>query len=304
MSDQADERDQTTNTTLPGQDDHGQPGGRSGATAVRPGAADSDRERVDPHDRTERATNRQRVERDRDEGRDDDRSDDNRSADSDDRPDGDPLQTQERRDPEVRETASGEDVEEDATTDGQPVQDPQQQRHEEAERREAAQEFAAEHDPAEHDISAGEDFRQRGDWTAQKAGEPQVWDSEGNLVEGSERAGTLGTGDVDSQGALGAGHGSDPSDDDASDGDASPDDGASSDGRRVSSPEEVVDGGYSVGSAAPIGDGAMPLGHPVKAWHDTATFLTPGSPGYEGADPHVWFTDARAAEAAGFHPAD
>jgi len=66
----------------------------------------------------------------------------------------------------------------------------------------------------------------------------------------------------------------------------------------------VRDGGYSVGSAARIDDGAMPLGHPVKAWEDTKTYATPDHPRYEDAEPHLWFTDPDTAERAGFHPAD
>lgn len=50
----------------------------------------------------------------------------------------------------------------------------------------AADQFAREHDPAQHDVSAGEEFRQRGDWTADEAGGEQVWDADGNLVEGAE----------------------------------------------------------------------------------------------------------------------
>jgi hypothetical protein len=52
-------------------------------------------------------------------------------------------------------------------------------------RQKSAEEFAREHDPAKHDVSAGEEFRQAGDWTADEAGGPQLWDAEGNLVEGS-----------------------------------------------------------------------------------------------------------------------
>ena len=35
-------------------------------------------------------------------------------------------------------------------------------------------------------------------------------------------------------------------------------------GRRMSGFDEVVDGGFGLGSAAPIDDGAQPLGHDVK----------------------------------------
>ena len=54
-----------------------------------------------------------------------------------------------------------------------------------SERQKTAEEFAREHDPEQHDVAAGEEFRQEGDWTADEAGGPQVWDNEGNLVEGS-----------------------------------------------------------------------------------------------------------------------
>jgi hypothetical protein len=52
-------------------------------------------------------------------------------------------------------------------------------------RQKSAEEFAREHDPARHDVSSGEEFRRSGDWTADEAGGLQVWDAEGNLVEGS-----------------------------------------------------------------------------------------------------------------------
>jgi hypothetical protein len=139
------------------------------------------------------------------------------------------------------------------------------------ERQKSAEEFAAEHDPAKHDIAAGEEFRQPGDWTADDAGGPQVWDDQGNLVaEGGEAT----------------------------------DAGAAAGGRRVSDLDEVRDGGYSVGSAATLHDGAMPLGHPVKAWEDTKTFVTEEHDHYDEAEPDVWFTDADAAGRAGFRPAD
>ena len=48
----------------------------------------------------------------------------------------------------------------------------------------------------------------------------------------------------------------------------------------------------------------MPVGHPVKAWEDTKTFVTPDHDHYDEAEPHVWFTDAETAEQAGFQPAD
>lgn len=127
-------------------------------------------------------------------------------------------------------------------------------------------------DPENHDVAAGEEFRQRGDWTADEAGGPQVVDSSGQVVEeGGERVGE------------GVDHGSDVGE---------------------SSLDEVRDGGYSVGSAAPLDAGRQPLGHPVKAWEDTKTYLTQDMEGYDAAAPHVWFTDPGAAENAGFRRAD
>ncbi len=52
------------------------------------------------------------------------------------------------------------------------------------ERQKTAEEFAREHDPEQHDVAAGEEFRQGGDWTADDAGGPQVWDSEGQPRRG------------------------------------------------------------------------------------------------------------------------
>jgi hypothetical protein len=144
----------------------------------------------------------------------------------------------------------------------------------EEERQKSPEEFAREHDPAQHDVSAGEEFRQPGDWTADDAGGAQVWDAEGNLVEGSAPGQTGQTAETTGS------------------------------GRRTSSLEEVRDGGYGVGSAAPLDDRAMPLGHPIKAWEDTKTFVTPEDEGYNDAEPHVWFTDADAAERADFRHVD
>ena len=154
-------------------------------------------------------------------------------------------------------------------------------RDDEEERRTSAEDFAREHDPAKHDISAGEQSRQTGDWTADEAGGPQVWDADGNLVEGT------------TPGEPGRSH--EQSDHD--NGDPAPD-------SRTSALEEVRDGGYGVGSAAIIDDGAIPLGHPVKAWEDTKTFVTPDHPTYGHADPHLWFTDAATAQKAGFRGVD
>jgi hypothetical protein len=69
---------------------------------------------------------------------------------------------------------------------------------------------------------------------------------------------------------------------------------------RISSLEEVRDGGFGVGSAAPIEDGAQPLGHPVKGVRGSMQFHEPGSPSYNAATPDVWFLDADSAERFGF----
>jgi hypothetical protein len=74
--------------------------------------------------------------------------------------------------------------------------------------------------------------------------------------------------------------------------------------RRISELHEVVDGGFGIGSAAPIADGAQPLGHPIKANLDTKTYQDLHSPWYDSTEPDVWFLDAGFAERAGFHRAE
>ena len=71
--------------------------------------------------------------------------------------------------------------------------------------------------------------------------------------------------------------------------------------RRVSEFHEIRDGGFGMGSAAPIDDGAQPLDHPVQAYRDTMTYRLPEDPGYDEASADVWFYDAGAAERSGFH---
>lgn len=272
---------------------------RTEATPSEPDARSEPEERTQAEERTEadeRAQPAERVEAP-------DSADDRADAQADDSRDRDATSRS------ASDSDEGESPEESA----------ERERREDEERRRREEEFAREHDPANHDIAAGEEFRQRGDWTAQKAGGAQVWDSEGNLVEGTEDAGTLTgddapsadapeatgtsandgaerdergerTGGTDSENAANA----ENDRNDAGNADEGDDD------RRVSSLEEVVDGGYSVGSAAPIEDDAMPLGHPVKAWHDTKTYLTPDAPGYEDAEPTVWFLNESFAQKAGF----
>lgn len=191
-------------------------------------------------------------------------------------------------------TKADKDAGKDAGKDADTKADGKAEAEAEAERQKSAEEFAAEHDPAKHDVEAGEEFRQPGDWVADDES-PQEWDSEGHLVSGS------GSG-TESGSATPEGGGGQPGGGDEPGGGGQPGSGASS--RRVSELDEVRDGGYSVGSAAPIDDGAMPLGHPVKAWEDTKTYAAADHPRYEDAEPHLWFTDPGTAERAGFRRAD
>ena len=71
--------------------------------------------------------------------------------------------------------------------------------------------------------------------------------------------------------------------------------------RRVSDFHEIRDGGFGMGSAAPLDDGAQPLDHPVQAYRDTMTYRLPEDDGYADAVADVWFYDAGAAERSGFH---
>ena len=89
-----------------------------------------------------------------------------------------------------------------------------------------------------------------------------------------------------------------------SDNDSDNDSGGDGWSRRISGIEEISDGGYGVGSAAPLEDRAQPAGHPVQAYHDTNTFRVPGVDGYDSAEPDVWFYDEEAARRAGFTPSE
>ncbi|WP_392544093.1 hypothetical protein [Oryzobacter telluris] len=70
--------------------------------------------------------------------------------------------------------------------------------------------------------------------------------------------------------------------------------------RRVSEFHELRDGGYGVGSAATLDDGAQPLDHPVQGFRDSMTARVPGDAGYDDGEPDVWFYDEAAAERNGF----
>ncbi|WP_151525607.1 sunset domain-containing protein [Serinicoccus kebangsaanensis] len=153
----------------------------------------------------------------------------------------------------------------DGASDDVTNEDPRTSESEEETRR-RQEEFAAEHDPADHDVAAGEEFRQPGDWVADEDGEPQHLETDHSMpaATGAEEGGGTGEGASDA--------------------------------------DEVRDGGHGWGSAAPLADGGTPEGHPVKAWHDTMTYVLPDEEGYD-ADPHECFVDAETAEQAGFRHA-
>lgn len=71
--------------------------------------------------------------------------------------------------------------------------------------------------------------------------------------------------------------------------------------RETSSFEEVRDGGYGVGSAAPVWDRVMPLGHPIKGTTHHMEYFVPGGQWYEQVVADVWFTDEETAVRFGYH---
>ncbi|MFN2320425.1 MAG: hypothetical protein ABR500_12205 [Dermatophilaceae bacterium] len=177
------------------------------------------------------------------------------------------------------ETDTGARAESDTESNTGRQQRESEEAREDEERRERGEEFAREHDPETHDVEAGDEFRQRGDWTADEHGGPQIQEPDGTIHDpGTPEAEAAQEQSEQADVASGA------------------------TGPEESDPEEVRDGGHGWGSAAPIEGGAMPAGHPVKAWHDTMTFVMPGEDGYS-ADPHEWFVDDEAARRAGFRHA-
>ena len=42
----------------------------------------------------------------------------------------------------------------------------------------------------------------------------------------------------------------------------------------------------------------------MQGYRDTMTYRVPGDPGYDSAEPHVWFYDEGAAERSGFRRSD
>ncbi len=136
-----------------------------------------------------------------------------------------------------------------------------------------------------------------------------VGDDDQREHDGDDRGAAVGSVESDS-GAVGTvedvseGASEDPTDDGPLPSDQGSDTTGSASGaqtgRRISDFEEVADGGYGVGSAATLHDGAQPLGHAVKGSHDGNTFLTPDDEGYDDTEPDVWFYDEDAARRAGF----
>ncbi len=153
-------------------------------------------------------------------------------------------------------------------------------------------------------------LRQRGDWRVGEGEKAQVLtaDDASDLGHGSSPdADSLDTESPETESLETDSADTESPETDSAETDSSSSREVSGDGpwqRRTSSLEEVRDGGYGVGSAATFPDRAMPLGHPVKAWEDTKSYVTPDDAAYDEAEPHLWFRDADAAQAAGFHPVD
>jgi large subunit ribosomal protein L17 len=60
------------------------------------------------------------------------------------------------------------------------------------------------------------------------------------------------------------------------------------------------DAPYGAGSHASLADGGQPDGFPIKGNDDSKLYHLPGTSHYDRTVAEVWFTDADAAEAAGF----
>ncbi|MCO1654982.1 50S ribosomal protein L4, sunset domain variant [Pseudonocardia humida] len=68
----------------------------------------------------------------------------------------------------------------------------------------------------------------------------------------------------------------------------------------VEQPGDEQGAKYGPQSHAPLADGSQPEGFPVKGNEDSMLYHVPGSSFYARTVAEVWFTDADAAEAAGF----
>ena len=144
-----------------------------------------------------------------------------------------------------------------------------------------------------------------GDWAADEGELLEENADRGDRLE-AERADLAAVGDSSTDdGAASHVTGGETASHGATDGTASVDADAppASQARRISAFEELRDGGFGVGSAAPLDDRAQPLDHPVQAFHDM-TYRLPGDAGYDADEPDVWFYDEGAAQRSGFRHAD
>jgi hypothetical protein len=194
-----------------------------------------------------------------------------------------PLMASDQTPPVTREPVATDDTDDTDDSTADPAVEPA-----EASTRESTQESTEErHDPSP-----------TRDWAADEGELLEENHDRGERLE-SERADLAEEGD----GAKDDAASDDAASDDATDATDATDVTAPA-GRRVSAFDELRDGGFGVGSAAPLADGAQPLDHPVAAYRDTMTYRAPGDPGYESAEPHVWFYDEGAAERSGFTRAE
>jgi hypothetical protein len=135
--------------------------------------------------------------------------------------------------------------------------------------------------------AADDDRAGQADQADEQADEPA--DEQGDTVAPSDTAWSVDDPEPDASDAS-----------DASDESGSADEQPAA-GRRMSGFDEVVDGGFGLGSAAPIDDGAQPLGHAVKGTREGTAFVRPDDAGYDDVEPDVWFYSEEAARRAGFH---
>ena len=70
--------------------------------------------------------------------------------------------------------------------------------------------------------------------------------------------------------------------------------------RRISDFHELRDGGFGVGSAAPLDDGVQPLDHPVQGFRESMTFGLPGDPRLRHGRARRVVLRRGAAERSGF----
>src|SRR5699024_7317458 len=71
----------------------------------------------------------------------------------------------------------------------------------------------------------------------------------------------------------------------------------------VEESESTEDAPYGAGSHAPLDDGSVPAGFPVKADEDGQVYYTEDDAAYASVEAGVFFATAEAAEDAGFEQA-